>query len=141
MCKCQSQFPKLSLSPFFLGNDVCFLHLWLYLCFVKGSFIPFFSDFTYKWYHKTFVWLISLTVIISRPIKVSTTELTRKSPQIISYIYWDYIFIYHTNKKEACFSNLNTYIFIFIMIKRKEHLSKGGLVGKLLECFNFHFKN
>ena len=138
MCKCQSQFPKLSLSPFFLGNHVCFLHLGPYLCFVNRFTCTIFSDFTYKWYHKIFVWIISLTIIISRSIKVSTTELTRKYSQIIIYIY---ILIYHTNKKEACVSNLNTYIFIFIMIKRKEHLSKRGLVGKLLECFNFHFKN
>ena len=40
------------------------------ICFKRSSFVSFFLDTMYKWYHMIFVWLASLSMIISRSIHV-----------------------------------------------------------------------
>ena len=50
-----------------LGTIACFLHLWLYFCFVSKFICINFLDSTYKWYYMVFVFfcLIFHSMIIS----------------------------------------------------------------------------
>ena len=77
MCICQYQSPNLSLPPLPPGNHVCSLHLWLYFYFVNRFICTIFLDSTYKRYHMVFVflWLISLSMTISRSIPVAANGI------------------------------------------------------------------
>ena len=66
------------------NNYVCFLHAWLYFCFVNKFICIFFLDSTYIniiWYLSFCVWLTSLSMTMSRFIHVATNG-------IISFFLW-----------------------------------------------------
>ena len=73
-------YPKLLIYPssaFLFGNHVCFLCVWVYLCFVKKFICIIFEDSTYKKirYLSFLVWFISLSMIISRSIHVAANGI------------------------------------------------------------------
>ena len=58
-------------------NHVCFLHLWLYFCFVNSFICTMFLDSTYTQYHTIFVFLC-LTYLLSM-INFSSIHVTANS--------------------------------------------------------------
>ena len=67
---------------------VCFLCLWVYFCSInKFICITFFLDSTYKWYHVTFIFLSSLSIIMSRSIHVAPNKNEKYPVNLISHLF------------------------------------------------------